>query len=144
MSEAASAKSQAEQARSDALFLRGAAITELGVAIMFMALIAGRVHWLPGGAWTPVPPVGAAVAIASAPYLWALAELRATKRTVRWAWAISGVLDLGFGIAAAAIAVTNGRSHWLGGSFWTVVLALLALTWLLGVPGAFARARRRR
>lgn len=142
MTEAASAKSQAERARSDAVFLRGAAIAELGVAITFMALIAGRVHWLPGGAWAPVPVVGAALGIASAPYLWALAELRATKRTLRWAWALSGVLDLSFGLAAAAIAVTNEGAHWIGGSFWTVALAVLALTWLLGVPGAFARARR--
>ena len=142
MTEAASAKGTAEKARSDALFLRGAAITERGAAIAFVALIAGRVHWLPGGAWMPVPPVGAALGIVSAPYLWALAELRATKRTLRWAWALSGALDLGFGIAAAAIAVTNERSQWVGGSFWTVALAVLALTWLLGVPGAFARARR--
>jgi len=116
------AKSPAEKAQSDARFLRGAAITEVVVAITFTALAAGRVHWLPGRAGTMVLILGAALGITSAPYLWAIAELRATQRTLRWAWALSGALDVGFGAAAATIAATNERSHWIGGSIWTVVL----------------------
>jgi len=136
------AKNAAEKAQSDARFLRVAAIFELAIAITFTALVASRVHWLPGRAWTALPLLGAALGITSAPYLWALAELRATQRKLRWAWALNGALDLGFGIVAATIATTNERSHWVGGSIWTVALAALGLIWLLGVPGALVRARR--
>jgi hypothetical protein len=48
------------------------------------------------------------------------------QRKLRWAWALTGALDLGFGVAAATIAITNERSHLIGASIWTVALAALA------------------
>ncbi len=83
-----------------------------------------------------------AVGITSALHLWAIAELRATQRTLRWAWALAGAFDVTFGAAAATIAITNERSHWIGGSIWTVALVGLALLWLLGATSDLVRARR--
>jgi hypothetical protein len=135
-------KSAAEKAQSDARFLRLFAITDLVIAITCVAVVVGRAHWLPGRGGTAVLLLGAALGIASAPYLWGIAELRATQRMLRWTWALAGAFDVVFGAAAATIAITNHRNHWLGGSFWTLALAALALLWLLGAPGVLARARR--
>jgi len=137
-------KSPVKQAQSDARFMRVGAVAELVIA--FAAVVAavgrGHWHWLPGHGWTAFLLLNAALGIAGAPHLWAIAERRATQRTLRWAWALSGAFDAVFGVAAAAIAITNQRSHWIGGWLWTVVLAALALLWLLGAPSDLARARR--
>jgi hypothetical protein len=132
-----------EKAQADARFLRFSAISSLAIAVVAISVVAvGRGNWLPGSGWTGVLLLGAAFGITSAPHTWAIAELRETKRSLRWAWALSALCDLLFGVAAATIAVTNQRSHWIGGSTWTVGLAAAALLWLLGAPGDVARVRR--
>jgi hypothetical protein len=86
--------------------------------------------------------LAAASAVAGAPYIWAIAERRASGRFLTWAWALTGLFDIVFGLAAVGVAVTNQRSHWIGGPAWTIVFALAGATWLLGAPSAFASARR--
>lgn len=135
-------KSPAEQAQSDALFLRVSAVTQLAIAIaVAVVVVVGRGQWLPGRNWTALLLLGAAFGVTSAPYLWAIAEHRATQRTLRWAWGLSGALDVVFGVAAATIAITNQRSHWIGGVTWSMAFAALALLWLLGSMGHLVRAR---
>jgi hypothetical protein len=137
-------KTPAEKAQSDARVLRVSAIAQLASAVVALVVVAvGRGNWVSGSGWTAVLLLGAASGITSAPHLWAMAERRETQRSLRWAWALAGVCDVVFGIAAATIAITNQRSHWIGGSTWTVVLAAAALPWLLGAPSEIARARRR-
>lgn len=136
-------KTPEEKAQADARSLRIGAVSQLIVAVVAVSVVAvGRGKWLPGSSWTAVLLLGAAFGVTSAPHTWAIAELRETKRSLRWAWALSALCDVVFGVAAATIAVTNQRSHWIGGSAWTVGLAAAALLWLLGVPGDLARARR--
>jgi peptidoglycan/LPS O-acetylase OafA/YrhL len=72
--------------------------------------------------------------ISSAPYLWGLADWQEKKRINRPAWGLAGVLDLGFGGGAVVTAVTNQRTHWIGGGACTVALGVLAVVWLLGAP----------
>ncbi len=136
-------KTPEEKAQADARVLRIGAVSQLVIAVVAISVVAvGRGNWLPGSGWTAVLLLGAAFGVTSAPHTWAIAELRQTKRSLRWAWALSALCDIVFGVAAATIAVTNQRSHWIGGSTWTVGLAAAALLWLLGAPGDVARARR--
>ena len=135
-------RSPTEQAQSDALFLRIGAATDLLISAVAVVVLVGRGQWFPGRGWTALLLLGAACGLASAPYLWAIAELRATERTLRWAWGLSGALDVVFGAAAATIAITNLRSHWLGGATWSVAIAALAFMWLLGAVNPLTRAAR--
>jgi len=137
-------KTPAEKARSDARFMRASVVALLAYAVGALVVVAvGRGGWLPGRGWTAVLLLGAAFGISGAPHMWAIAELLARQRMLRWAWAASAVLDLAFGTAATIIAITNERDHWIGSSIWTVALGALALMWLIGVPGALVRARGR-
>jgi len=136
-------KTPEEKAHADARFLRIGAISQLVIAVVAISVVAvGRGNWLPGSGWTAVLLLGAAFGITSAPHTWAIAELRDKQRSLRWAWVLSALCDVVFGVAAATIAVTNQRNHWIGGSTWTVGLGAVAVLWLVGVPGDLARARR--
>jgi hypothetical protein len=137
-------KSPIERAQSDALLLRAGAVVDLAIAIAAIVVLVSRWQWLPGRGGTALLLVIAALGIRSAPYCWALAEHRATQRTLHWAWGVAGALDVVFGATAATLAITNLRSHWIGGSTWTIALAALALLWLLSAPSLLARARSRR
>jgi hypothetical protein len=102
-----------------------------------------RGDWLPGSQWTAFLLVYAAVAASSAPFLWALSERRLTGRSLRWAWWLACTLDFLFGIVAAASALANALSNWIGGTAWTIGLAALALLWLLSGHEALSSALRR-
>jgi hypothetical protein len=133
-------KTPAERAQSDARFLRAAALAQLVSAVVaIVVLFAGRGSWLPGRGWTAWLVLVAAFGVMGAPHSWAIAERRATQRYLRWAWALAGSCDLAFGLAAATAAIGNAHGHWIGGSLWTIGLALLALFLLLGAPGDLAR-----
>jgi hypothetical protein len=139
---AATPKTVAEKASSDARFLRVAAIAELVIAAGAVAVaLTDPGVWLPSSGWTPVFLLAAAFSVSSAPYLWALAAWRAHQRACRWAWTLTGGLDVVFGVAAVVIAITNQRSHWIGGGGWTVSLVVLGALWLVGAPGSLLRAR---
>jgi hypothetical protein len=131
-------------AQFDARFLRVVAVADLFIAIAaVVVVVVRRGQWLPEGHdWTVVALLAAALGLSGAPHLWVMAERRATQGTLRWAWALAGAFDVVFGAAAVTIAITNQRSHWIGGSIWTVALAAFALFWLLGAPGHLVRARR--
>jgi len=132
-----------EKARADVQFLRLSAVVQLAIAVAGLVVVAvGRGSWLPGSGSTAWLLLCAALGMTGAPHSWAIAEQRETQRPLRWAWALAGVCDVVFGVAAATIAIVNQRSHWIGGSGWTVVLAAAALLWLLAAPGDLARARR--
>jgi hypothetical protein len=137
-------KSPVEKAQSDALFMRVMAIADVVIAIAGVVVAASSLRqWLPDGRpSTAVLLLGAALAVTSAPTLWAMAERRVTGRSLRWAWALAGACGVAFGITAAIIGVGNQRNHWIGGSAWTVALAALALLWLVGALGDLARVRR--
>jgi hypothetical protein len=136
-------KTQTEKDRSDARVLRVAALAGLPLAAGVLALFAagGGHAGLEGSAWTAALLIYAAIAVFSAPYLWALAEWRATGRELRWAWGLAGAVELGTGVAALSSAAKNQRDNWIGGNLWTIGLALLGLFWLLGAAGNIQRAR---
>jgi hypothetical protein len=128
---------------SDARALRLYAISEVVIAIVVILIVAlGRPSFPSDSGWAPLLLLAAAMGITGAPYIWAIAERTATGRSLRWAWALTGAFDIAFGLAAAAIAVTNQQSHWIDGPFWTIVFALAAALWLLGAPGMLSLARR--
>jgi hypothetical protein len=133
-----------EKARLDARALRLYAISEVIVASVVALLVAtGRPSWLSDSAWTPLLLLAVACGFTAAPSLWATAERRATGRCLRWAWALTAVFDVAFGLAAVVIALTNAHSQWLGGPIWTIAFGLAAALWLLSAPGALALARRK-
>jgi multisubunit Na+/H+ antiporter MnhB subunit len=139
---APSTQTPEEKAQSDARFLRIAAIFQVVMALVGVVVVAvGRGSYLPGKGFTAWLLLIAALGITGAPHTWAVAERRASQRSLRWAWALSGVLGLALGLASLAIAVTNQRSHWIGGTAWTLVFAMISALWLLGAPGDLARAR---
>jgi hypothetical protein len=135
-------KTPAEKARSDARLLRGMAICNLFAAATAVAVAATKGdQWLWPSGWTPLMLMAAACGVTSAPHLWALAEWREYQKTNRAAWALAGVLDIFFGVAAAVIAITNLRSDWIGGAAWTLALAVLAALFLVGAPDHLRRTR---
>ena len=107
-----------------------------------VAAASGRGQWLPVHDGTLILLLFAASLTTSAPHLWAMAARRERQPTLTWASALAGALDIIFGLAAATIAITNQRSHWIGGSIWTIALAAVALLWLLSAPGNLVRTRR--
>ena len=137
-------RTPAQQAQFDARFMRVIAIGDLVIAMAFLVVAFShpRLWFREPCGWTAVLLLSAALAITGAPHLWAAAERRATQRSLRWAWVLAGACGVAFGIAAAAIAIVNGRSHWVGGAPWTAAFAALAFLWLLGALGDLARARR--
>jgi hypothetical protein len=139
------AETPQEKAEADARFLRLTAVSQVIIAVILVAAVAaGRGSWLSGAGWTAWLLLSAAFGISSAPRTLAIGELRATGRSLRWARALSGALELVFGIAAAVVGVTNERSHWVGSSRWTIAFLVAAGVWLLGALSLFRSHRHPR
>jgi hypothetical protein len=133
--------SSGEKARIEARYLRIAAAAEIALGGAALAAAAtGTDIWPSGKGWTALLVMAAAISVRSSPYLWALADWIADGRTNRWAWALTGGLDIAFAGTATALAATNHATHWLGGSAWTAGLCGLAALLVFGAPPEIRRA----
>ena len=134
-------QSPVEKARVEARYLRIAAIAEIALAGAAVTAAATRSDiWPSGKGWTALLVMAAAVSARSSPYLWALADWIADRRTNRWAWGLTGSLDIAFGGTTAILAAANHFTHWVGGSAWTAGLCVLAALLIFGAPPAIRRA----
>lgn len=135
-------KTSAEGVQTGARILRAGAVSAVVTGLIALGLaLSNGMGLLTGREWTALFAVETALAAMSAPHLWALAELSANKRTVRWLWTLGAAISLAVGVTALVSAVTNQDSHWIGGSAWTAGLAVLGVSSLLSAAGNLSRTR---
>jgi hypothetical protein len=109
-------KDEVAQTREDIRHLRLAVAFNLVLCAGALVLAFARPHdMLEGRKWSVALLLYAGVSLAGAFRSWAVADLRATGRTARWAWAGAGIVDAGVGVAAVIAAVGNQLGGWLGG-----------------------------
>jgi hypothetical protein len=126
-------KEPVEQARYDARVLQfGAFANSVFAVVAFVAGAIGRGGWLGGRGWTVLLLLAAPLSASAGLLLWTLARRQLRQGVSRRASAVGGLSDLMVGLAAAALAATNGRSHWIGSSNWTAAYAVFAVIGLLG------------
>jgi hypothetical protein len=137
------AKTPAEQARAGARTLRaGALATLLTVPSMVVVAATDDLNPLAGAGLTPVLLIVAGLGASGAPYLWGLAEFTESGRSLRWAWALAGAIDLAFAVTALVVAATNLANAWVGGGGWTVAFALAGLCASISAAANLSRTRR--